>query len=108
MSVRRLVERPRAQRDVLEMIDYVAEQSGEVAADLYNAYEETLEILRAHPEIGKRCPPLHPTFANLRWLPIRGFAAYLVFTAYDGMTLEIVRVLHSSRNISAVFEDESA
>lgn len=107
MSARRVVERPQAQRDVLEMISYVAEHSDAAAADLNTAYEETLLMLQAHPELGKRCPPLDPAFANLRWIPIRGFATYLVFTAYDGETLEIVRVIHSARNIRAVLDDES-
>ncbi len=40
-------------------------------------------------------------------MPIQGFPKYLIFTDYDGLTLEIVRVLHTSRNIRAVLEDES-
>ena len=49
MSALRVVERPQAQRDVLEMITYVADHSDAAAADLYNAYEETLLMLQAHP-----------------------------------------------------------
>ena len=76
-------------------------------ANLYTAYEQTLVLLREHPEAGSRYLPKHPALSNLRMMPVQGFHDYLVFTRYDGVTLEVVRVLHSARNIHAVLEEES-
>ncbi len=102
MSAEHLVQRPRARQDVREIIEFLTNHSPEAAAKFYAAYKQTLVLLSTYPEGGKRCPLTHPALANLRMLPIQGFPKYLVFTDYDGLTLEVVRVLHSARNIHAV------
>jgi toxin ParE1/3/4 len=50
--------------------------------------------------------PDHAALGNVRMLPIAGFADYLIFTRYDGDTVEVLRVLHGARDILAVLEDE--
>jgi hypothetical protein len=39
-------------------------------------------------------------------LPIACFADYRIFTRYDGVTIEVIRVLHGARDILVVLEDE--
>ncbi len=106
MSAKRLVEMPRARLDVREIVADLADRSPTRAARFYAAYKETLALLRAHPEMGERCPFTHPRLTNLRWRPLRDFRTHLIFTEYDGETVTIVRVLYQGRNIQALLEDE--
>ena len=106
MSARRLLQRPKARRDILSIVAYVADRNPAAARALYDAYDQALPTLRSHPEAGRRYVPDHAALGNVRMLPIAGFADYLIFTRYDGDTIEVIRVLHGARDILAVLEDE--
>jgi plasmid stabilization system protein ParE len=42
----------------------------------------------------------------VRALPIAGLPGYLIFTRYDGATVEVIRVLHGARDILAILDRE--
>jgi toxin ParE1/3/4 len=105
MSARRLLQRPKARRDILSIVAYVADRNPAAARALHDAYDQALDTLHSHPEAGRRYVPDHATLGNVRMLPIPGFADYLLFTRYDGDTIEVIRVLHGARDILAVLED---
>jgi toxin ParE1/3/4 len=105
MSARRLVQRPRARRDILSIVAYVAARNPTAARALLDAYQQALSTLRAHPEAGRRYVPEHAALGTIRVLPIPGFADYLIFSRFDGATVEVIRVLHGARDIVAVLQD---
>lgn len=105
MSARRLVQRPKARRDILSIVAHIAAQNPTAARAFYDAYDQALLTLRDHPEASSRYVPDHAALGNVRMLPIPGFAKYLIFSRYDGDTIEVIRVLHGARDILAVLED---
>ena len=106
MSARRLVQRPQARRDVLAIVAYIAERNPMAARTLLAAFKQALTTLRAHPEAGRRYAPGHTALAGVRALPIAGFPDYLIFTRYDGATVEVIRVIHGARDILAILDRE--
>ncbi|MGD9507630.1 MAG: type II toxin-antitoxin system RelE/ParE family toxin [Geminicoccaceae bacterium] len=62
--------------------------------------------LAPHPGAGRRYLPDHAALGNLRVLPVPGYTDYLIFSRYDGSTLEIVRVIHGARDILAALDHE--
>ena len=104
MTARRLVQRPRARRDILAIVGYIAERNPTAARALLAAFRQALTSLRAHPEAGRRYAPEHAAFAGVRALPIPGFPDYLIFSRYDGATVEVIRVIHGARDILAILD----
>lgn len=85
---------------------YLRERNQSAARALVDAYEQALRILRAHPEAGRRYIPDHAGLGDLRVLPVPGYSDYLIFSRYDGSTVEIVRVIHGARDVLAALEHE--
>ncbi len=93
---------PEAEKDLDEHALHIAKDSLDVALKLYDATEETYQMLAEQPKIGERYPSQNPLLANIRFFPITGFRKYLVFYKAAGKVIEIVRVLHISRNIQNI------
>ena len=106
MTASRLVQRPRARRDLLKIVAYIRERNPSAARVLVDAYEQALRTLRAHPEAGRRYSLDHAALGDLRVLPVPGYSDYVIFSRYDGSTVEIVRVIHGARDILAALERE--
>lgn len=88
---------PAARDDLHEIWDYIAQDNLEAAEQLVERIEELCEMLATHPHLGRRREELA---ANLRSFPTGN---YVIF--YQPITdgVEIVRVLHSSRDIESLF-----
>ena len=105
MSARRLVQRPRARRDILSIVAFVAAHSPTAARALLDAYQEALVTLQAYPEAGRRYVPDHTALGTVRVLPLPGYPDYLIFSRFDGASIDVLRVLHGARDILVVLED---
>lgn len=68
------------------------------------AVEDSLEQLSKMPLIGKVRSFKNTNGLNLRIWPVNGFEAYLLFYLADEDSVELVRLLHSSRDIDGLFE----
>lgn len=98
----RIVRSPQARVDLVSIGDDVAErmQSLSSANRVLDAIEERIKLLSRHPMSGQACPDLHP---DVRCFPV-GKYDYIVFYRPHPDGIEVVRVLHSSRDIPRVFE----
>lgn len=103
---RRIVQRPRARQDVLDITGYLADHSPDAALRFFDAYGEALEKLRAYPAMGRLYAPSHPALAGIRVTAVPGFRAYLVFSRERPDAVEIIRILHGARQILTALEDE--
>jgi toxin ParE1/3/4 len=106
MSARRLVQRPQARRDILGIVARITRHNPTAARALYDAYERGLVTLRDHPEAGRRYAPDHAALGAVRAVPVPGYTNYLIFSRYDGDTIEVTRVLHGARDILAVLDSD--
>ncbi|RUL86978.1 type II toxin-antitoxin system RelE/ParE family toxin [Tautonia sociabilis] len=89
----RIVRSAAAERDLIEIWAYIAEDNLEAADRLLDKLNDTLQTLAEHPEMGRERPVLGP---GLRSFPIESF---VVFYREAAGGIEIVRVLHGRRDV---------
>lgn len=96
-----VLKRPKALGDLADIWDYIADDSEERADAIVAAIDAKFRTLSQHLAMGRRRDELAP---GLRSFPAGRYVIfYLPLT--DGV--DIVRVLHGSRDIETVFaEDE--
>ena len=107
MSARHYVVRPKADEDLDNQAYYLAtEASPEVGHRFLVAAHETFSALATQPEMGWNCRLKHPGLASARVFRVSGFERMLVLyrPLQDGV--EILRVIHGSRNIQALLRRE--
>lgn len=89
------------------IVDYLRERNPVAAVRFVEAAQATFEHIShassAYPRLGWGGPRV----ASLRWRPLTGaFNRYLVFYREDEDYVDIIRVLHSARNIEQILGDE--
>ncbi len=96
--------KPAATADMLAIVDYLREHNPVAAVRFVEAAQATFEHLT-------RTPYAYPTaswessrLSQMRWRPLTGaFRSYLVFYQIaEGDIVEVVRVLHSARDIESL------
>lgn len=99
--------RPLADRDVDGQLAHLAGEAGErTALAFLEGLESTFRLLVAHPELGSARALADSRLAGLRVHPVRGFPRVLVFYLTEDSVLEVVRVLHSSRDVKGLLGDD--
>ena len=96
--------KPKADRDLDDYADYLArEASLEVALRFLAAGHETFALLATHPSIGWSSRLKHAALKTLRVFRVTGFERMLIL--YRPLTdgVDILRVVHGSRNLQALF-----
>lgn len=99
--------RAAARRDLIEAYRYLVLNADTDLSDRFlNAVETTLTRLAASPEMGVLLGHGILTMAEMRYFPVDQFRKYLAFYRPIEGGIEIVRILHGSRDISAIIADE--
>jgi toxin ParE1/3/4 len=80
------------------------EASLETALRFYDAAAATFENLARMPGMGQRRESRNPDLAELRVWRINGFPNHVIFYRPIDSGVEIVRVLHATRDIDRVLE----
>jgi toxin ParE1/3/4 len=96
----RVTRRPLAAADILDIWDHIAEDSLDQADRWIDKLDEKFGILATQPLMGRAREELT---ADLRSFP---FGRYVIFymPVQDG--IDVVRVLHSARDVDAAFGEE--
>ena len=105
----RYVVLPRADRDLDEQADHLAAEAGlRTALRFLEASHETFSLIASQPAMGWPCRMRYAGLASVRVFPVKSFDKMLVFyrPAASSNRIEIVRVLHGSRDLQAVFRNE--
>jgi toxin ParE1/3/4 len=97
-----VTRRPLAALDILDAWDHIAEDSIAAADRWVDQLDAALNRLATQPMMGRARPELAP---HLRSLPFR---RYVIFYMPLGEGVDVVRVLHSARDIEALFGDEQS
>jgi len=94
----RVTRRPQAEADILEIWDYIAEDSLVDADRWVDGLDAKLALWATQPMMGRNRGELAPGVRSF------AFGRYVVFfqPLLDG--IDVVRVLHGSRDIDASFE----
>ena len=91
----RLIVSPAAEADVLEIWEYIARDNPSAADGLLDRLHALFRRLMDHPELGVNAEKLAP---GLRMFPTGN---YIVFYRPTSTAIELVRVLHGARDITA-------
>jgi toxin ParE1/3/4 len=81
----------------VEIWAYIAEDNPAAADGLLDRFDAMVRTLAVQPHLGKALAELAP---DLRFMPI---GAYLIFYRPIEDGVEIVRILHSARDVTAEF-----
>ncbi|MBD1995041.1 type II toxin-antitoxin system RelE/ParE family toxin [Leptolyngbya sp. FACHB-541] len=92
-----VVKRPRAELDLLDIWDYIADDSMDRADEFLDRIEEKLQLLARNPGLGRKRDELLP---GLQSFPIGN---YVVFYKEIKGGIDVIRVLRGSRDIEAIF-----
>ncbi|WP_457390478.1 type II toxin-antitoxin system RelE/ParE family toxin [Roseateles sp. P5_E1] len=94
----RVTRRPLAEADILEIWGYIAEDSLAEADRWVDGLDEKLSLWATQPTMGRNRGELAPGIRSL------AFGRYVVFFQPLPDGIDVVRVLHGSRDIDASFE----
>ena len=99
--------RPKADLDLDEQAYYLATQaSPDLGHRFLLAAHETFGLLASKPQIGWHLRLMHPDLASLRVFPVSGFEKMLVLYLPLPNGIEILRVVHGSRNLQTLLRRE--
>ena len=93
----RILRRPRAEADLIEIWNYIAQDSPTRADKLLDEIDEKSQTLAQSPFIGKARDELG---RKIRSFPIGNYV--LFYQPIEG-GIDIIRVLHGARDIDALF-----
>jgi toxin ParE1/3/4 len=97
--------RSKATDDVEQAVEhYGSEADVEVATRFVDDLERTIRQLEAHPELGSLRLAFDLDLPGLRSIRAEAFP-YLVFYLIRGEHLDVLRVLHPSRDVPAMLRD---
>jgi toxin ParE1/3/4 len=96
----RILIRPRASIDLADIWDFIAEGSQAQADSFLDKLDQSLHGLAGNPHIGRARDELSQ---NLRSFP---FGRYVIFYLALPDGIDIVRVLHGARDLSAIFRPD--
>lgn len=97
---------PQAKADLIDQFEFIGKNNSDAAERFLDAAEAAFERLARMPKMGAPREYLDPRLAGLRMWPIAEFPRELIFYRPVEDGIEVVRVLHSSRDIEAVLEEE--
>lgn len=100
-----LFKRPRAEQDLLEIWLYIAADNPEKADEVLDAIDLALQLLAQTPTLGTQRIYNRSELATMRMCPVPRFRHYLIFyqPLPDRDGIEVIRVLHGSRDLPALF-----
>ena len=91
---------PQAEEDLLDIWVHIASDSPFHADRFLDLLDDKMRLLADAPGMGRSRAELSP---GLRGFPVGN---YLIFYRQAGTGIEVVRVLHGSRDIEALFHDD--
>jgi len=101
------VVRPKADQDLDDQAYYLATQAGpDLGHRFLLAAHETFGLLATQPQIGWHPRLKHPDLTSVRAFQVSGFEKMLVLYRPRPDGVEILRVLHGSRNLQALLHRE--
>jgi toxin ParE1/3/4 len=105
MSIKPLVLRERALKDIEDAIDFYARDAGEkIALAFIDALERAYNAIARQPAIGSPRYSYELDIPGLRCWRLKRFP-YLIFYAESTDSIDIWRVLHAKRDIPAWMQE---
>jgi toxin ParE1/3/4 len=75
------------------------------AVHFLDAFDAATGLLTRSPGIGGICRFKNPLYDGIRVWPVASFKSYLIFYRVQSDEIEVVRVIHGARDLSAIFDE---
>ena len=98
--MRRVLRKPRARADLLDIWNYIADDSPAKADRFLDTINKHCQTIARFPKMGRARNELS---ASLRSFPVGN---YVIFCREVSKGIEIIRVLHSARDIEVIISSE--
>lgn len=96
-----LVVLPSAQQDARTIDDFLTEKNPAAAERFFEDLQATLVLQASLSTPGSPWISTNPALFDLRWTRVKNFHSYLLFLRLRGTVLELVRILHASRDLDS-------
>ncbi len=93
-----------ARTDIVELAVHIGQDDISVASRFLDATDETFALLARQPFIGTKYVTKTPRLEGIRVFRVKKFPNHLMFYIARENEIEIVRVLHGSRDLDAAFD----
>lgn len=93
-----------AVNDLEEITRYIDQANPEAAIAVREDILSSAQVLGMHPGLGIRPRFSSSKFAGVRFLPASRYSSYLLFYRELTDEVEVLRVLHGSRNLPSLFQ----
>ena len=98
-------KKSQAKADLLEIADYIAADNPEAAEAFLDAAEATFAFIASLPSVGRTFRFQSPAAEGMRVWRVEGFERYLIVYCTVEDRIDIVRVLHGSRDIAGLLTE---
>jgi toxin ParE1/3/4 len=88
--------------DIVDQALFIGKSSARTAERFFDAVEGTLQTLSQMPGMGAPRDFASRRLKGMRMMPVDGFEKHLIFYMPVENGIEVVRVLHASRDIPSV------
>src|SRR6266446_648948 len=99
-----VLRRPQAEQDLEDLALYLGQNSPAAATRFLDAAERTFGLLAVMSGLGAPYPLTNPNLQGLRHHSVQGFRNHLIFYLPISDGIEVIRVLHGTRDISSILE----
>ncbi len=100
-----LLKRRRAILSIIEQANWISEESPDSALRFLEAVDETFALLLTNPEMGRQYQPISRRLAEVRIWRVSGFEKILIFYRPNAEGLEVLDLIHSSRDLPPILKD---
>jgi toxin ParE1/3/4 len=103
---RKLIVTPRADSDIDDICDHLRERDPRVSLRMFNECKTAIAMIEKFPEAGGRLLLDDQEDLDFRYVRPKSFDWYLIFYRLTESKIEVVRVLHGSRDLAAALIDD--
>ena len=100
----RILERPRARQELERIALEIGKERLSSARRFLREVKKTYELLASFPEMGTAWESEDVVFNQVRFFPVRRFRKYLIFYRPIRDGVEIVLIIHGSRDIEVILK----
>ena len=100
-----ILKRSRAILSIIEQAGWISEESPDAAFRFLEAVDETFALILRNPEIGRQYQPISRRLTGVRIWRVSGFEKILIFYRPHAEGVEILDLIHGSRDLPAILKD---
>jgi toxin ParE1/3/4 len=100
-----ILKRRKAVLSINEQTDWIIEENPEVALRFVESVESSFALLEKNPEMGRPLRSLSRRLTGVRIWRVSDFEKYLIFYRPVEDGIEVLDVIHGSRDLPMILED---